>query len=333
LDQIGGYVRTFKDNYGHDVPSAVLASGKWLLIFAEPVRTFWEGNVSSSDFVLFELPEFVLQAHRIFEYMARVALADTAPLRIYSAQLPNYVSSANLKAAYHGLLIRYERSGAPLIGQRPLILLYPALLVERDDQTIFTVIDVDQGYQLQETRSEDGGDVLAPHIDNVETGARALLQSCSNHLGVPVVPSQLDAFSGFPESSVVAAAGLALGTPRKLFIRPIRASSDQWLAVTGHLAHYLLPKPELECRFHSWSECRSENQAIGAGAVGSPSVERPRAFFVDSKPHHCANRNLDLRRENRCHIRAIDSRTCCRACVYQNVCWSRSDAATLPCGQ
>lgn len=333
LDQIRGYVRAFKENYRHDVPSAVLASGKWLLIFTRPIRTFWDGEVTDSDFVLFELQEFVLQAHRIFGHMARVVLADTTPLRIYSAQLPNYVTPANLKVAYHGLLIRYEKSGAPLIGQRPLILLYPALLVERDDRALFTVIDADDGIQLQETRLQDGEDVLAPHIDNVAAGAQALLQSCSNHLGVAIAPSELDTFLGFPDTSVVAAAGLELGAPQKLFVRPIRTSSDQWLAVTGNLPHYLLAEPVLACRFHSWSECRSKNQAIGVSAVGSPSIERPRAFFVDAKPHHCANRSLDLRRENRCHIRAIDSRTCCRACVYQSVCWFGNDAATLPCGQ
>ncbi|WP_234820881.1 hypothetical protein [Sinorhizobium medicae] len=333
LDQIGGYVRAFKDNYGHDVPSAVLASGQWLLIFTNPVKTFWGGNVTDSDFALFEMQEFIPQAHRIFERMSRVVLADTAPLRIYSTQLPNYVSPANLKAAYHGLLIRYEKSGAPLIGQRPLILLYPALFVERDDQALFTVIDGDDGIQLRQTTLEDGGDVLAPHIDDIAAAAQALIQSCSTHLGVAIAPGHLEDFPGFPETSVVAASGLALGAPRKLFVRPVRGSSDQWLAVTGNLPHYLLPEPVLECRFHSWSECRSENQAIGDGAVGSPSVERPRAFFVDAKPHHCANRTLDQRRENRCHVRAIDGRFCCRACAYQDVCWSGNEAGTLPCGQ
>ena len=66
--------------------------------------------------------------------MARVILADTAPPKIYSEQLSNYITSTNLKAAYHALLIRYEKSGAPMIGQQPRVLLYPALLVERDDR-------------------------------------------------------------------------------------------------------------------------------------------------------------------------------------------------------
>lgn len=333
LDQVGGYVRSFKDNYGHEVPSTVLSSGQWLLIFTNPIRTFWHGDIRASDFVLFELPEFVPQAHRIFEHIARVVLADTAPLRIYSAQLSNYVSPGNLKAAYHGVLIRYEKSGAPLIGTRPLILLYPALVVERVDQIFFTVIDADDGMQLRQTRLDDGEDALGPHIEDVAAAAQTLLQSCSAQLGIAITPGQIAEFPGFPEGSVMAAAGLGLGAPRKLYVRPVRGSFDEWIAVTGHLPHYLLANPVLACRFHSWAECRAEDQAIGDGAVGSPSVEAPRAFFVDARPHHCANRTLDLRREVRCHIRPIDGRTCCKACVYQDVCWSENEAATLPCGQ
>jgi len=333
LDQLAGYVRMFKDNYGHSVPRAVLASGRWLLIFTAPVETFCSGDVNDSHFVLLELRDYVSQAHRIFENMARVELADTAPFRIHSAQLPNYTTAANLKAAYYGLLIRYEKTGAPQIGQQPRVLLYPALLVERNDHALFTVIDDDDPIQLRLLRLEGGDEVLAPHIAEVAAVANALLRRCSDELKATIAPSQLNDFPGFPDTSAMASSGLALGKPQKLFVRPVRTSSDQWLAVTGHLPHYLLAEPVLACRFHSWSECHAENQGIDGSAVGSPLVDPPRAFFVDAMPHHCAHRNLDQRRESRCHIRPIDGRTCCRACVYQDTCWPVSEADALPCGR
>ncbi|RNJ42407.1 hypothetical protein B5V01_08075 [Mesorhizobium erdmanii] len=333
LEQLAGYVCTFKDNYGHSVPSAVLASGQWLVIFTAPVATFCDASFNDGQFLLIELRDYVAQAHLIFERMARVALADTAPQRIYSSQLPNYVTPNNLKAAYHGLLVRYEKSGAPQIGQLPRILLYPALFVERDDHALFTVIDASAPILLQKTRLENGEEVLGPHIDEVAAAARALLQSCSAELGISITPGPCNAFRGFPAPSVVAASGLSLGQPQKLFVRPMRATSDQWLAVTGDLPHYLLADPVLACRFHSWSECHASNHAIGASAVGSPSIEAPRALFADTMAHHCAHRVVDHRRENRCHIRPIDSRTCCRACAYQDICWSAAEAAALPCGK
>jgi hypothetical protein len=59
-------------------------------------------------------------------------------------------------------------------------LLYPALLLERDDQALFAIIDADAPILLQQTRLEDGDEVLAPHIEEVFEAAQELLQStCS----------------------------------------------------------------------------------------------------------------------------------------------------------
>ena len=66
--------------------------------------------------------------------------------------------------------------------------------------------------------------MLAPHIEEVTAAAQALLQSCSAELGAAITPSQLETFPGFPDTSVLAPSGLALGTPRKLLVRPMRAS-------------------------------------------------------------------------------------------------------------
>lgn len=38
------------------------------------------------------------------------------------------------------------------------------------------------------------------------------------------------------------------------------------------------------------------------------------------------------RREDRCLIQAIDSRTCCQACVFLEQCWTAEEQAALPCG-
>jgi hypothetical protein len=333
LAQLAGYVQTFKKAHRHNVPAAVLSSGRWLLIFTAPVATFCDGVVNDQQFLLLELNDYVANAHKIYESISRVVLADTAPERIYSEQLSNYISPANFKAAYHGLLIRYEKSGAPLIGQHPRILVYPALIIERGDSVFFTVIDAEMPILVQQTTLSNGAEALGPHIQEVTVAAEVLLERCSSELGLAVTASPLDAFPGFPENAVVSSSGLTLGSANKLFIRPVRMASDLWLAATGHLPHFLLAEPALTCRFHSWSECQTANEAIDAGAVSSPVVDTPRAFFVDGRPHHCANRIVINRREARCHISAIDCRICCMACAYRDVCWSSQELANLRCGK
>lgn len=332
LSQLARYVRLFKEQHGHKVPCAVLSSGQWLLIFKAPVATFCDSDVNDQQFHLIERDDYVAQAHVIFEHMARVMLADTAPTRIRSSQLANYVGAENFKAAYHGLLINYEASGSPLIVQQPRILVYPAIFVQRDDDALFTVIDAEVPKVVQLSRTEDGEETLAPHRDEVAAAAATLLASCSAELAISIQPSGLDKFRGFPDSSTVAAGGIALGEVRKLLIQPVRTAPNNWLAVTGALPHYLHEEPMLECRFHAWAECRAVHCSIGANAVNSPSVDSPRAFFIDTKQHHCAHQTIVDRRDDRCHIKAIDARTCCKACAYQLSCWSAAESAALPCG-
>ncbi|MDE3878588.1 hypothetical protein I7G55_31905 [Sinorhizobium meliloti] len=332
LSQLARYVRLFKEQHGHKVPCAVLSSGQWLLIFKTPVATFCESDVNDQQFHLIERDDYVAQAHVIFEQMARVMLADTAPTRIRSSQLANYVGAGSFRTAYHGLLINYEASGSPLFVQQPRILVYPAIFVQRNDNAILTVIDAEIPIVLQLSRTDDGEETLAPHMNEVAAAAATLLASCSAELAISIQPSGLDEFPGFPESSAVAAGGLALGEPRKLLVQPVRTAPNNWLAVTGTLPHYLHEEPVLQCRFHAWSECRAVHCSIGANAVNSPSIDHPRAFFTDIKLHHCAHQTVADRRDDRCHIKAIDARTCCKACAYQVPCWSAAESAALPCG-
>jgi hypothetical protein len=133
--------------------------------------------------------------------------------------------------------------------------------------------------------------------------------------------------------AVKQASGLALGGEAKILVRLLRDTADHWLAVTGQDLYYLGARPVVDCRFHAWAECRAEGHQCGPTAVNSPATDSPRAFFVDMRLHHCAHQVVLDRRARRCHIDAIDARTCCRACTYQNLCWSADEVAALPCGK
>ena len=332
LSQLARYIRMFKEQHEHSVPCAVLSSGQWLLIFKTPVATFCDLYVNDQQFYLIERDAYIANAHVIFEQMARVMLADSAPIRIRSSQLGNYVNGANFSAAYHGILISYEASGTPLFAQQPRILVYPSVIIQRDDDALFTVIDAEIPIVMQLSRTKDGEDTFAPHVNAVAAAAQALLASCSAELALPLEPSNLAGFPGFPEASAMAAGGLALGKVQKLLVQPVRATSNNWLAVTGDLPHYLYEVPAVDCRFHAWAECSAVHRSIGANAVNSPTTKNPRAFFVDTKLHHCAHQTVADRRDDRCHIKMIDARTCCKACAYHVSCWSVAEAAALPCG-
>ena len=332
LSQLAGYVRKYKERYRHSVSCAVLSSGQWMLVFKEPVSTFCNFDVNDQQFHLFERNAYVANANLIFEQMARVNLADVAPFPIRSSQLRNHVTEANFSAAYHGLLVHYEASGSSLIAQMPRILVYPSIIIQRDDVALFTVIDAKVPIEMPSSRSNNGKTPIVEHVQKVAKAAKELLQSCSDELGLPLKPSELAKFPGFKEGSVMAVAGLSLDKPQKFLAKLARPATDNWLAVTGSQPHYLLATPTVVCRFHGWAACSAIDKSIGSYAINSPAIRDPRAFFVDNQPHHCAHQTVIDRRDVRCYIKAIDARTCCKACVYQDTCWSPHEAANLPCG-
>ena len=199
ISQLAGYIRYirgFSDQYGHSVSRAVLSSGQWLLVFTEPVSTFSCSQIDDQQIYLFERDGYVKNAHIIFRLLARVKIADSVPFPIRSSQLRNYVSKEKFIAAYHGVLIHYEASGTPVFAQRPRILIYPTLIIQRDDNALITVIDAEEPIPMQISQAGNGVKTLKPHLDSVSNAADKLLQRCSDEFGFAVEAERASRFSG-----------------------------------------------------------------------------------------------------------------------------------------
>jgi hypothetical protein len=334
LEQVRRYVQIYKENHCHEIPIAVLASGKWFVIFTSPVRTFIDGQVNDEQFRIFEGEEILAEADQIYRLLNKVRLGGTAPIYIRPAQLGIYLTAVNIAAVFHGLLVCYRSTGAAVFAQIPQILVYPALLLQRDDGTIFTVIDREQpNYMSIDKEYEEDDGPLTTHLNAVADEAARLLQVCSDELCMPLVPFELSDFPGFGDGVEDAGGGaLRLGGQGKAVLRPLGRGADEWIVTTGTLTHYLLSKPVVSCRFHAWGQCRGVGRQIGPSAVGTPTTETPRSFFVDGQRYHCAHQIVQDRRSGRCHIAPLDMRTCCRVCGLHAICWSDEDIARLPCG-
>jgi hypothetical protein len=335
LDQVAGYVARLKNEYGHEVPRVVLASGRWLLVFTCPVTTFCDGEINDSQFKIFIQKDYVAESNVIYGLLAQSKLARILPLRLRSTQLGNYISGDNAAAAFHAVLVTYEQTGAKLFAPRPRILIYPALLVQRDDGALFTIIDDEDPIVMDLDKADEGHDSLASHLTLVAVGGKRLLARCVAEVPGGLAALDLRDFPGFPDVSAdpVAGGALPLGRSDKLFVNPLQMAADQWLVATGDLPHYLLAEPRIACRFHAWSECRAVRHEIGPSSINTRVTRTPRAFFVDGQIYHCAHQEVQDRRQVRCHIAPIDMRTCCKACGFQDHCWSVDDLARLPCGQ
>lgn len=332
LEQVAGYVRDLKDQHDHEIPRVVLGTGRWLLVFSNPVKTFVQGRVDEADFRLFVAADFVTSACEIHTLLSRARLACIAPRLVRPAQLSDYLAPDQSFAAFHAVSVKYESSGSSAFTPKPRVLVYPVLLLEAADGPVLTVMKEDpeliMGLDRFSNESEAG---LRSHLVDVGKALVALAQECTAELSRKVEPQELSTFRGFSSSGITsAAAGSAVGARQDL-VQPVGAG-DEWVLAVGLLSHFLLEVPTITCRFHAWSEARAAGHPAGKFALSTPSTATPRAFFVDGSPYHCAHQKVLDRRKSRCLIAPIDSRVCCLACVYQDICWTAEEKQVLPCG-
>lgn len=234
-------------------------------------------------------------------------------------------------SAHYSVFVNYEESGIDVFSPRPRIQIYPALVLLRNDGAILTVIDNEDPFELILEEDDEGEHTINLHICNVETVSSELLLRCSNELGVDLAADPLENFAGFPKPH-----GHKVplsGNDGPEYLKPLRSKADQWQVVTGDHPHFLFDRPTTQCSFHSWSNCRNAGCQIGDTAISSRVTKGPRAFFTDEQIYHCAHQTVQDRRQQRCKIAPIDMRTCCRACIFLNSCWSEAEKAALPCGQ
>ena len=319
LRQVHGYVETLKNRYHHTLPRAIIISGEWLVVFRVPDETFL-GSALPFDVVIFSRPQLRERAEELFELLHRSVLTAEPPVPLRPAQLKQYLELSDISGAFMGIHIHYERSGSKLFTPRPRILIYPAIFIVRRDDAVYTVIRNATHFELDYQKDRDGLETLALHLNEVREHSEALLETCGMELGGALLVAELSAFPGFPSNEIPLKAVKAIGT-----------LEDEWLVATGNASHFLLVEPRVrDCRYHSWKECGAN--AAMQFAINTRSINPP-AFFVDTQRHHCAHQVVQDRRENRCLIQGIDSRTCCQACVFYETCWTEAERVALPCGR
>ncbi|MBI6673874.1 MULTISPECIES: hypothetical protein [Pseudomonas] len=319
LRQVHGYLETLKTRYKHTLPRAIIISGEWIAVFRAPDETFL-GIVLPDDIVIFYRPEFRERAEELFELLHRSVLTEEPPVPLRPAQLTQYLELNDVSGTFMGVHVHYERSGSTLFTPRPRILIYPAIFVVRTDGAVYTVIRSTGHCELDYQTDPNGADTLALHLDEVRQHTEALIELCGMELGGALLAAEISQFPGFPSNEFPQKAVTAIGTV-----------GDDWLIATGDVVHFLLLEPRVgDCRYHSWQQCGDD--ATLQSAISIRSVNPP-SFFVDNQRHHCAHQVVQDRRENRCLIKGIDSRTCCQACVFYESCWTEEEKAALPCGR
>ena len=202
LRQVGGYVCGLLDIHEHELPRAVVTSGQWLVVFKRPVATFRREPPSANDIAVFRKPDFVARARELYGLLSAATLRVELPFRIRATQVLHYVTADAVVDCFHALHLRYEASGSQLFSPRPRILIYPALVLRRNDDALLTVMESAEPLELSYRRGiEELNHALEPHVGEVAAAAEALLKRVNEQLGRDVPTSTLDEFPGYPISA------------------------------------------------------------------------------------------------------------------------------------
>ncbi|MGD0189884.1 MAG: hypothetical protein ABSD74_03990 [Rhizomicrobium sp.] len=328
------YVANVHAQSGQVVSSFAITSGRWMVIFKDLANTLLSPDPTAPiEIVVFEGSEgqagLVVNSDEIYESLSREFVIGRVPPYIRPTQITSYANLVGIVKAYRALWVSRSAEGAHF-AVRPQIFLYPALVVERSDRVLVTVLDQGSPHILPHRRED-----LSAHINEVSAASDRLLDTLNATLGGNIVLSDVADFSGF--DSVLAkdpAENLGGGGPsdgKGRLLRAFRPKPNEYLLVCGTNSHYLTETPSVEgCAFHSWAVCSDAHENAGTLPILARSVD-PASFFMSGEQHHCAHRTVHDRRENRCQIDSFETYLCCRACAFQSYCWTDAELVLLPC--
>jgi hypothetical protein len=329
LTTLRDYVAGIQRQSQHVVGRVAIASGRWLVVFVAPETAFLKGgDVPAGSIQVYIGADLVERSSDIFEMLARVALGDDVPAIIRPSRLPAFLTAEHVSRAFRAVWVTRMKEGAHF-QIRPQIILNIALVIERDDGVLLTVVDD----QLPNKPIPHETKRLPEHIQDVATLSDRLIAQVNAELQTTLTLSAVASFPGFRARVSPLVGALPDNAVQSVaLIKEWPPNPDEFLLVLGTDPHYLRERPEVDpCGFHEWSICRERGQGQGATPVTARSVE-PAAFFYDGELHHCAHRVIHDRRRERCHIRPFEEYLCCRACTLQRYCWTDLDLAALPCG-
>lgn len=309
---------------GHRVEMLVITSGEWMVIFECARATFLEDQEGDPARIwhLFS-SQYEVKSDEIYDRLSNDRFNEVIPEMLRPPQLVPYTRKDNISALYHGIVVKYEQSGAFGFAVRPRIQVYPVMLVERSDGIILVASEMIEGFLLQDAKGD-----IEDHLAQVNTYAVGLLERCKERLQLNVSPAQLESFPGFKDRH----ASLEVSRHGKLLVKSL-AKSHEWLLATGAETHYLVSKHRVrKCGFHHWIACHQLGRAHGEREVLARSIDRPRSFFTDGQTYHCAHEDVIDERDDVCWISSFEERMCCYACIYRDQCWTGDKAKHLPCG-
>lgn len=104
------------------------------------------------------------------------------------------------------------------------------------------------------------------------------------------------------------------------------AAPNEFLVVCGQVWFYKSDRAG-ECVFHSFRVAKERGVAASEGRFGAVLT----SYTETDQACHCEHNSFRVGlRAGRCEVAPIETHLCCKACIYESLCWE-SDGARRPC--
>ena len=338
LDDLRTYVRSLGSVERLTLRRVVITAGQWLIIFTDPIAAFIDDGAPEPTTIhcYVSLEEIVERHTEIYRLLARARLTRTLPLTLKLREALEVLNPPALTAAYRGVVVATRISGG-VRGEYPTRAVYPAMVL-LSDGICFAVADY-TAQPLEEPRDAAGLDAFLAQLtakgDAFEHGVLTAFGR-KDLTPSPLDPYPLDirepevaeGFAPVPGSTAAMAAIAAPLRPQLVRRTGERDAQHEYLVITGQTWFYKAATPfGPPCAFHSFPSARAQGVAGANGHFDRVA----NTFTISGDPQHCEHDALSGLRSARCQLQSIESRLCCRVCVFHAICWQEEDLARLPC--
>ncbi|CAB3864227.1 hypothetical protein [Achromobacter piechaudii] len=340
-----GYLRDLR-TYVQSLDSAgratlrrvVITTGKWLVVFDDPIATFVADGLPDANSIYFfsSMEDIQAEVEQIYLLLHRRCLVDDIPLTTPVADALRWMRSDHVDGYLRALLVATTKSGARRRSY-PTRSIYPALAIETEGR-VFVVVDYDTP-PVEEKMDVDDINYLLQAIQVKGTALESRMRSV---IGAAATPKSLVAFAGLTIStadtlmrervtveagSSAARAGIDPQWKRLVDVTGEAGADSEFVIITGEAWFYKLNEPlGPDCTYHLWRTAKDG----GVTSDLTPISYTPESFTQDAQVRHCAHGDHRAVRDRRCQLDGIETHLCCRACVFEQVCW-RNDRSPLPC--
>jgi hypothetical protein len=338
LKDLRTYVRSLPPQAQATLQRVVITSGHWIIVIENPGAVF--SGASDVQMTLIHafrgFDDMVANAAVIYALLHRARLADTLPLKL---SLPEAVALINRESVTHlarGSVVITRRDG-PANSKYVRRTVAPAVFVVSGGRA-FAITEVDSKPLPEPHDSVALGSFLGTLSERGEALEAAVRRQHS--LALPLTRlSEFPPFALAPPAMPVAApaSGSTASRPNRaaaslpVFARTIthRDEPNEHLVVCGEQWFYKFAEAAgPECVLHDWLVAQANNSAI-AQRQQDPTLT---SFTVSGDAQHCADAPMKGHRLRvDCHIEALENHLCCRACVFDGLCWTPADRGRHSC--